>query len=86
MNSKRKLWIQEANFKKGALKKQLGIPETENVPLTLLKKLREAKIGSIVKNPTKIGRKFITVTTLLKRRVIPAITMRCFTTPKVCKK
>jgi len=38
MPKKIKLWIQKAKLKKGTLSKQLGIPEEENIPVSLLKK------------------------------------------------
>lgn len=74
----KKYWIQSANLKEGALGKQLGIPVKENIPVTLLKKLKRAEVGTIVTNPTKIGRQEILVTTLLKKRVCLALTLKGF--------
>jgi hypothetical protein len=35
---KEKDWVSKIDIKKGALSKDLGIPETENIPVSLLKK------------------------------------------------
>lgn len=71
-----KKWIQKANIKKGALHKQLGIPQDKKVPSTLLNKISAAKTGTTIKNPTKTGRKSIKVTTQLKRRAALAKTLK----------
>lgn len=71
-------WIQKAIKKPGALSRQLGIPEEDTIPVTLLKKIRDAKVGSVIKNPTSKGKKRIKVTNLLKRRVVLALTLRRF--------
>lgn len=71
-----KLWIQKAVKKKGALSRQLGIPEKENIPLSLLAKIKGTKIGSKIKNPTKKGHRKIKVTLLLKRRAVLAHTLK----------
>jgi hypothetical protein len=67
-----KKWIQIARPKKGALSRQLGIPEEENIPITLLNKIIKAKPGDTITNPTKRGKKKIKVTKLLERRSILA--------------
>ena len=54
-------WIQNARPKHGALHKQLGIPESRDIPPGLLHELHGAKVGNKVR-----GHK---VTTLLKERV-----------------
>jgi len=69
---KTKKWIQSTGIKKGALSKQLGIPEEENIPKTLLDEIIQAKAGDKIKNPTKIGKKSIKVTRLMERRAIMA--------------
>lgn len=74
----KKYWIQSANLKEGALSKQLGIPIKENIPVTLLKKIKRAEIGTIITNPTKMGKQEILVTTLLKKRVSLALTLKGF--------
>jgi hypothetical protein len=56
MTKKRK-WIQRAVQKRGALSRQLGIPEEKNIPITLLEKIKKAKIGSTIRNPTEQGKK-----------------------------
>ena len=64
------------NIKKGALSKQLQIKESDNIPITLLKKIISSKIGSTIKNPTQKGKYYIKVTRLLKRRVNFALNFR----------
>ena len=73
-----KKWIQKAKIKEGALSRQLSIPISENIPVTLLKKIKSAEVGTIVKNPTKMGKQEIPVTLLLKRRVVLALTLKGF--------
>lgn len=65
-------WIQRVKPKKGALSRQLGIPEKENIPMTLLNKIIAAKAGQTIINPTKTGKRRIKVTHLLERRSILA--------------
>jgi len=65
-------FIQKAKIKKGALSKQLRIPQKENIPMTLLNKIVRAKPGDVIRNPTKTGMSRITVTRLLERRAILA--------------
>ena len=69
-------WIQKAIKKPGALSRQLGIPEEENIPVTLLKKIRDAEIGETITNPTKKGKRKIKVTALLKKRAVLALTLK----------
>jgi len=76
MPRRRRYWIQSAIKKKGALSRQLGIPIQKNIPFTLLEKIRRAKIGSTITNPTKTGKRKIKVTRLLKRRAVLALTLK----------
>lgn len=69
-------WIQKIGIKKGALSKQLGIPQEKNIPMTLLKKIQSAKAGQTIKNPTMSGYKTIKVTPKLERRAILAIKLK----------
>jgi len=73
-----KLWIQEAIHKgrKGALSRQLDIPEKDNIPVALLRVIKYADIGEMVHNPTSKGKKWIKVTRLLKRRAVMAMTLK----------
>jgi len=73
-----KKFIKKAALKKGALSRQLGIPENENIPITLLEKIKKAEIGTVVKNPTKLGKELIKVTKKLKKRAVLALTMKRF--------
>jgi hypothetical protein len=71
-------WIKKVQIKKGALSQQLGIPEKENIPITLLEKIKKTEIGKIIKNPTKSGKQEIKVTKKLKKRAVLALTMKRF--------
>lgn len=71
-------FIQKARIKKGALSRQLGIPQEKNIPVTLLKKIVRARAGDTIRNPTKSGKRIIKVTTLLERRAILAINLKNF--------
>jgi len=73
---RKKKWIQSAVGKKGALSRQLGIPERENIPFTLLEKIARAEIGRTILNPTKKGKRRIKVTRLLKKRAVLALTLK----------
>jgi len=71
-------WVTKvaAEIKKGALHRQLGIPEGVKIPVSLLEKIDRAEIGSTITNPTKVGKKRIKVTRLLKRRAVLALTFK----------
>ena len=71
-----KKWIQKAKIKKGTLSRQLDIPEEDDIPITLLRAIRDADIGDTIKNPTKMGKQTIKVTRLLKKRAVLAITLK----------
>jgi len=65
-----KKFIKKAQLKKGALSRQLGIPEQDNIPFTLLEKIRKTEIGKTIKNPTKSGNQEIKITKKLKKRAV----------------
>lgn len=69
-------FLQKINLKKGALSKELGIPEDENIPCKLLYKLNAASSGDNVKNPTNVGKLEIYVTKKMKKRVNLALTLK----------
>jgi hypothetical protein len=73
-----KKFIKKAQLKKGALSRQLEIPEKDNIPFTLLEKIKKAEIGTTIKNPTKSGKQEIKVTKKLKKRAVLALTMKRF--------
>ena len=75
---KKKLWIQSAALKEGGLSRQLGIPIEDNIPVTLLKAIKNTDIGETIKNPTKKGKRQFKVTKLLKRRSVLALTLKGF--------
>ena len=76
MARKKRKWIRKAIKRPGALSKQLDIPEEKNIPVTLLKKIKAAKVGDTVKNPTKTGRRRVKVTRKLKKRATLAFTLK----------
>ena len=61
-------WIQKIRMKKGVLHNQLGIPQDKKIPMQLLNKIIAAKPGKVIKNPTGVGKKKITVTRVLEKR------------------
>lgn len=65
-----RLWIQKTGLKKNVFSNQLGIRSKQKIPMALLNKIIAAKQGDNVKNPTRIGRKSIKVTALLKKRAV----------------
>ena len=73
---KDKRWIQKAKIKKGALHRQLSVPKDKDIPVTLLKRIKNATTGGTISNPTKTGKRRIKITTLLKRRVNFALNVR----------
>jgi len=75
---KKKKWIRRAVKKEGGLSRQLGIPKKERIPTTLLRKIKNAKVGTTITNPTKTGKRRIKVTRLLKKRAVLALTLRKF--------
>jgi len=75
-------WIQKIDLKKGALSRQLGIPEEKDIPITLLNKIIETPIGKTIRNPTKRGKRLIRVTPLLKRRAVLAKTLKTIRTKR----
>lgn len=77
VGKKNKGWIQQAFGKnKGALHRQLRIPENKKIPVTLLEEIMDAEIGETIINPTKTGKRKIKVTKLLKQRANPVLTVR----------
>ncbi|MFA5136948.1 MAG: hypothetical protein WC489_06205 [Patescibacteria group bacterium] len=67
------------HIKPGALSKMLGIPVKDNIPFTLLEKIRRTPIGDTITNPTKRGRNTIKVTKLLKKRAVLALNAKRIT-------
>lgn len=63
-------------IKPGALHRALGIPQGQTIPKTLLERIKAAKVGSVITNPTRTGKRRIKVTAKLKRRAVLAWTMR----------
>ena len=75
---KKNYWIQGAmkKHKPGSLSRQLEVPVKDNIPFTLLEKIRTAPIGTTVKNPAKAGKRRIHVTRLLKQRAVLALNLK----------
>jgi hypothetical protein len=76
MLMRRRYWIQEAIKEKGALSRQLGIPEKKKIPKRLLKAIVKAKAGQTIRNPAKTGKRRIKVTRLLEKRASLALTLK----------
>ena len=78
MGRKKKLWMQEAfaGHKEGSLHRQLGVPQKETIPKTLLTEIKGTPVGETAKNPTKTGKRRVKVTGLLKKRAVLAHTAR----------
>jgi len=72
--ARKKKWIPP--LKKGALSRQLGIPEEKDIPMTLLNRIASAPIGTTIRNPTKTGKRRIKVTRKLKKRAVLARTLK----------
>lgn len=74
--SEEKYWMKEAfkEEKKGALHRELGIPEDQTIPYTLLDAIDKAEVGDVVENPTTIGKRRIPVSRRTKQRVTLART------------
>lgn len=68
MRGRHPKWIQQAHLKPGALSRQLGIPERENIPMGLLETIRSAPVGGHVRGPHG----WIPITPLLKQRATVA--------------
>ncbi len=74
------------NIKRGALSRQLGIAERDDIPMTLIRMIIRAKIGMLLRNPTKTGKLKIRITKLLIRRAILARTLKRFAMARRKKK
>lgn len=78
MRKNQTMWMKKAFARSkenpGLFHKQLGIPQGTKIPLTLLQKISDTKIGSTIKNPTQIGYRTIKITRLMKRRAVPLLT------------
>lgn len=58
-------------YKKGALHRQLKVPEDKSIGITNLRKIKRAKVGSTVRIATSTRKnKEFKVTELLKRRAV----------------
>ena len=69
-------WIQEADIKEGALLKQLGIPEDQKIPMSLLDKILIADVGDTIEFSIGGEKKRVKVTRKLQRRVRLAKTLK----------
>tara|TARA_Y100000310_G_C20272751_1_gene618801 strand:+ start:322 stop:591 length:270 start_codon:yes stop_codon:yes gene_type:complete len=65
-------WIQKVRIKKGSLHRQLKIPKEKKIPVALLNKIINAKLGDTITNPTKIGKKKIKIRRRIKRKALLA--------------
>ena len=70
-----KKWIQRIKIKKGSLRRQLGIKESKDINVNLLKAIEKTPIGNFISY--KINGKYPgKVTKLLKRRAVLALNFR----------
>ena len=76
MKKRKKLWIPK--LKKGALSRQLSISEKEDIPIGLLKAIKETDVGEMMENPMKTGKRHYKITPLLKKRASLALTLKGF--------
>jgi hypothetical protein len=72
VSEKKKEWIKETKMKKGALHKQLGYSEDEDIPAGIIKKIVDSEVGSKV----KIKGEEHTITALMKKRANLAKTLK----------
>jgi len=71
-----KLGGKTIKFKKGALHRQLKVPESKSIGVTNLKKIKRAKVGSTVRIATSTrADKNFKVTELMKRRAVFGLNM-----------
>lgn len=56
------------NIQKGGLHSDLGIKEGKPIPVSLLRRIMSAKMGTTMNNPTNVGKPQIRITGQLKRR------------------
>jgi hypothetical protein len=75
MPKRRNLWIQKTHLKRGAFRRRLGVKSGERIPVGLAKKLKDAPLGSTVKNPYKVGRKEYYVDDKMKKEATLAHTL-----------
>lgn len=69
-------WVRfKAKEPKHPLRRQLGIPDNRQVPITLLEAIAKAPVGSTVKNPTSVGHPTVKVTALAKERAEKTVTL-----------
>jgi len=76
MVKKKELWIPK--LKKDVLSKQLSITEKEDIPIGLLKAIKETDVGEMMENPMKTGKRHYKVTKLMKKRASLALTLKGF--------
>ncbi len=66
-------WIQEVHPGKGkawSLHAMLSIPKGKRIPKTLLRKIKNTRLGTTIKNPCKTGKARIKVTPKLKQKAM----------------
>lgn len=74
--AKKEMWMQRALRRKpGALHRQLGIPIKTKIPRTLLRTILSNEEGTVVRNPTKVGRRKYKITRLMRQRANPVFTV-----------
>lgn len=60
----------KAEGKTWSLSTMLDVPDDKKIPKTLLRRIKNAEIGSTVSNPTQTGKQRVKVTRKLKQKVM----------------
>jgi len=71
----KKKWMQSIEDN-GSLSRALDIAQEDNIPMTLLTKIKNTEIGETVSNPTSTGKSSIKVTKSLKKKAVAAHNMK----------
>jgi len=59
-----------ADGRNWTLRRELGIPEHEKLPETLIRRIARARVGETITNPTKVGKRRIHITKKLRDKAI----------------
>lgn len=69
-------WIQKIDLKKGALHRQLGIPEDQKIPMSLIEKILISTPGDVIEYTVNGKKKKVKVTEKLIARARLAKTFK----------
>tara|TARA_R100000734_G_scaffold1076_1_gene1135 strand:+ start:140 stop:463 length:324 start_codon:yes stop_codon:yes gene_type:complete len=71
-----KIGKEKITIKKDALRNMLSVPKDEDIPVSLLNKIKSAEVGDMVMNP--FTKKNMKITALIKKRASLAKTLKGF--------